>query len=226
MIKNTINEKIYVGCSVDVDRRINTHKSKLSKGIHNNLHLQQSYEKYGKDVFTFTLIEECTIENLYEREDYYATYYNSMDKNYGYNKLPTSENMRPKTLTDEIKKKISEAKKGIPSKYKGIKRPDDVIQKMKLNRKSTAGENNPMYGKKNPTTTERNKLRTKETMPPDYVWPTSVAVLQYTKEMELVKKWNSVREAAKHINRTEAAISMCTSGKNKTCAGFIWVKAD
>jgi len=63
-------------------------------------------------------------------------------------------------------------------------------------------------------------------MPSDHVWPTSIAVIQYTKEMAFIKKWDSVREAAKYVKRTEAAISMCTSGKNKTCAGYIWIKAN
>ena len=148
-----------------------------------------------------------------------------MDNKVGYNKLPTSKTRRPAYLTEEIKKKISESKKGIPCKYKGVKRPAEVVLKMKLNRKSTTGVNNPMYGKKNPATGERNKLRTKETMPSDYVWASSVAVLQYTKDMEFIKRFDSVREAAKSINRTEGAISMCTTGRNKTCAGYIWIKA-
>jgi len=226
MIKNNLNGKIYIGCSVDIDRRLNTHKYKLIKGNHPNLHLQQSWNKYGKDAFTFDLIEECNDSILYEREHHYADYYNALNNKVGYNKLPTASSKRPTYLTDEIKSKISESKKGIPCKYKGVKRPDTVIQKMKLNRKSTAGINNPMYGKKNPATVERNKLRTKESMPFDYVWPTSIAVIQYTKEMEFIKKWNSVREAANYVKRTEAAISMCTSGKNKTCAGYIWIKAN
>jgi len=224
LIKNTINNKVYIGCSINVTKRFYSHKYKLSKGIHPNLHLQKSYDKYGKDAFQFTVIEECTDDVLYEKEHYYATYYQSMDKTKGYNKLPTSNNKRPTYLTDEIKEKISNSKKGIPCKYKGVKRTEEVIQKMKDNRKPTYGKDNPMYGKKNPATAERNKLRTKESMPPDYVWPTSVAVIQYTKEMEFIKKWNSVREAAKHVKRTESAISKCTSGENKTCAGYIWVK--
>lgn len=225
MIKNNINGKIYIGCSVDINRRFNSHKNKLLKGKHPNLHLQQSWNKYGQSAFIFEIIEECDDSVLYEREHYYATYYNALDNKIGYNKLPTAKNKRPTYLTEEIKQKISESKKGIPCKYKGVKRPAEVVEKIKLNRKSTSGVNNPMYGKKNPATSERNKLKTKETMPSDYVWPTSVAVLQYTKEMELITKFNSVREAAKSIGRTEGAISMCTSGKNKTCAGYIWIKA-
>lgn len=225
MIKNNVNGKLYIGCSVDVNRRFNSHKNKLVNGVHPNLHLQQSWNKYGQEAFIFEIIEECNDSVLYEREHYYTTYYNTLDNKIGYNKLPTAENKRPAYLTEEIKQKISKSKKGIPCKYKGVKRPAEVVEKIKLNRKSTAGINNPMYGKKNPALSKTNRLRTKETMPSDYVWASSVAVLQYTKEMELVKKFNSVREAAKSVGRTEGAISMCITGRNKTCAGYIWVKA-
>lgn len=225
MIKNSVNGKLYIGCSVDVNRRFNSHKNKLINGKHPNLHLQQSWNKYGQASFIFEIIEECNDSVLYEREHYYATYYNVLDNKIGYNKLPTAKTKRPAYFTEEIKRKISESKKGIPCKYKGVKRPAEVILKMKLNRKSTAGVNNPMYGKKNPKTGERNKLRTKEKKPSDYVWASSVAVIQYTKDMEFIKRFDSVREAAKSVNRTEGAISMCTTGKNKTCAGYIWIKA-
>ena len=224
MIKNSVNGKIYIGCSVDVNRRFNSHKNKLVNGNHSNLHLQQSWNKYSQSAFTFEIIEECDDSILYEREHYYATYYNTLDNKIGYNKLPTSNNKRPAYLTEEIKQKISKSRKGIPCKYKGVKRSAEVVEKIKLNRKSTEGVNNPMYGKKNSATSERNKLKTKLTMPSDYVWHTSTAVNQYTKEMKLIKNFNSVREAAKSVSRTEGAISMCITGRNKTCAGYIWVK--
>jgi group I intron endonuclease len=224
MIKNTINGKIYIGCSINVERRLNAHRYYLIRGNHPNLHLQQSWNKYGKEAFIFELIEECINSVLYKREHFFATFYDCLNNKKGYNKLPTSENKRPSFFTEEIRKKISLSKIGIPCKYKGVKRPAEVIEKMKLNRKSTTGINNPMYGRKNPTTSERNKLRTKKTMPSDYVWPSSVAVFQYTKNMELIKRFDSVREAAKSVNRTQGAISMCITGRNTTCAGYIWTR--
>ena len=42
--------------------------------------------------------------------------------------------------------------------------------------------------------------------------------------MEFIKRFDSVREAAKSVNRTEGAISMCITRKNKTCAGYIWTR--
>ena len=110
MIKNIVNSKLYIGCSVDVNRRFNSHKNQLVNGKHPNLHLQQSWNKYGKTAFIFEIIEACNDSVLYEREHYYANYYNALDNKIGYNKLPTAQNKRPTYLTEEIKQKISESK--------------------------------------------------------------------------------------------------------------------
>lgn len=47
-------------------------------------------------------------------------------------------------------------------------------------------------------------------------------VLQFTKSGEFVNTYNSVKEAAKAVNKTSGAISMCCHGKTKSCAKYIW----
>jgi hypothetical protein len=42
--------------------------------------------KYGIENFSFTIIEECSIEDLDNKEKYWIAYYNSTDKNKGYNR--------------------------------------------------------------------------------------------------------------------------------------------
>lgn len=85
MIKNTVNNKVYIGQTKAFKYRWQQHKSDLRNNRHHNKHLQFAWFKYGEDVFTFEIIEECPIESLNEKEKYWIQYYNSNDSTYGYN---------------------------------------------------------------------------------------------------------------------------------------------
>ena len=70
-IRNKINNKIYIGSTVDFKKRKATHLKELRQGKHANSHLQNAWNKYGEDNFSFKIIERCSIENLLIREQYY-----------------------------------------------------------------------------------------------------------------------------------------------------------
>mgnify|MGYP000863314505 CR=1 FL=1 len=65
-IKNTINNKVYIGSSINVEKRLKDHFINLSKNKHHNQHLQFAYNKYGKDYFTKEILE--TFEDI-DRDD-------------------------------------------------------------------------------------------------------------------------------------------------------------
>jgi group I intron endonuclease len=70
-ITNTANNKYYVGSSVCIRTRWNSHKLHLRKGIHDNKYLQKAWNKYGEKVFDFTVVEESTREKLLDLEQTY-----------------------------------------------------------------------------------------------------------------------------------------------------------
>ena len=70
-IENTINKKFYIGSSVNYKRRWEQHIYELNKNKHDNIHLQRAWNKYGKDNFEFSIIEECENSNQYIEEQYY-----------------------------------------------------------------------------------------------------------------------------------------------------------
>ncbi len=80
-----INNKIYIGQSVDIKSRFINHRSKLKTKSHRNMHLQRSYDKYGKDNFKFKIIEECLQSELDDREIYWISFYKSNDGTFGFN---------------------------------------------------------------------------------------------------------------------------------------------
>lgn len=83
-ITNKANGKIYIGSSNSLDKRWYQHSFQLKNGIHANQHLQRAWNLYGEDNFVFEIIEECSPEIQFEREQYYLNTLNPFDDN-GYN---------------------------------------------------------------------------------------------------------------------------------------------
>lgn len=84
-IHNTINDKVYVGKTISFKQRVNKHKQHLNKGIHNNKYLQNSWNKHTSDKFEFSIIEECSQDNVDEREIFWIAKLKANNSKYGYN---------------------------------------------------------------------------------------------------------------------------------------------
>lgn len=72
------NGKSYIGQSNDIERRFSEHKTKTDIPIEIAIH------KYGEKAFTFEILEECSLEELNDKEKYWIKYYNTY-KGFGYN---------------------------------------------------------------------------------------------------------------------------------------------
>ena len=105
-IQNIINNKIYIGSSININNREYKHFWMLNKGIHDNQYLQNSYTLYGKNSFVFEVVEYCLESELIEKENYYITFYKSNESNFGYN-LATVNEFRRNTYNTEVKVKLS-----------------------------------------------------------------------------------------------------------------------
>lgn len=111
-VKNIINNKLYIGSSIDIDRRFKDHKRLLKGEYHYNIFLQRSWNKYGEGNFIFEIIEILSDDhNLIEREQFYIDKYESYNKNKGYNILKVANTRKGIKHTKETKKKISIAMK-------------------------------------------------------------------------------------------------------------------
>lgn len=84
---NLINGKIYIGLSVNIETRIYNHYwgAFHIKNKEYDSYLSRAIRKYGKDNFTYEIIETCTIAELPNRERYWIAYYQSTNRNIGYN---------------------------------------------------------------------------------------------------------------------------------------------
>ena len=72
MITNLINGKRYVGSSINIQQRLQTHRSNLRHKHHTNDHLQSAWTKYGEKNFDYSILEFCEKERRIEREQYYV----------------------------------------------------------------------------------------------------------------------------------------------------------
>jgi hypothetical protein len=74
-IQNKINNKCYIGSSINILTRLQKHKSLLRKNRHNNSYLQNAFNKYNESNFSMEILEICNLENLLEREQHYVNLY-------------------------------------------------------------------------------------------------------------------------------------------------------
>ena len=110
-ITNNINGKCYVGkTKYNSVARWKDHVI----GYHPNSAIHCAIAKYGVDNFTFEVIESnVDIDILDDMEIYYITLYNAKSP-FGYNLTDGGEGGKGLVLTDEWRRKQSEAHKGIP----------------------------------------------------------------------------------------------------------------
>ena len=79
-VKNNINGMMYIGQSKNIKQRWYRHRgSHTEKTI-----LSREMDKYGKDNFSFIVLQECEIDELDDLERYYISKYNTIYPN-GYN---------------------------------------------------------------------------------------------------------------------------------------------
>ncbi len=147
-IKNNVNNKKYIGSSVNIRGRLNTHAHDLIANRHSSKELQKDWNLYGEDAFSFNLLKECSSPFLIETEqffiDNYAPEYNfckiagrSIEPLYTKDaQLKLSKNRvgpwKGKTRSQETKDKISLTKMGKPAVVFGDKHPNAKLTSLKV----------------------------------------------------------------------------------------------
>jgi len=89
-ITNNINNKVYIGESLNIERRWQEHKNDLNSSNHHSYKLQDDWNEYGEENFDFEIIEE--LKNNFRHslnhlillvyEDKYIKEYDSINSGY------------------------------------------------------------------------------------------------------------------------------------------------
>ena len=111
-ITNIINGKIYVGQSIDIIERWKQHNYKAfnSNEIAYNSAIHCAFRKYGIENFVLEVLEECSAEDLDQREIYWIEQLNSLTPN-GYNILKGGQQFRKTTFCSKCGAPISRKNK-------------------------------------------------------------------------------------------------------------------
>lgn len=226
-IRNLKNDKVYVGSSVDIEKRLRTHKRNLLKKKHHNIHLQRAFNIDKSNNFKYETLELCDISSLLNREQAWinATKINS------YNLCPTAGNTLGRICSKETRikigisnknKKISKrTRKNLSKALKGKKKPKFWIENIK-------GEGNPFYGKKH---TKRVldiiiKANKGKKIPKNQIKKSikgrSKPVIQYDLDGNFIREWPSAKHAEKKRGFSSSVIGSCCKKKRKQHKKFIW----
>lgn len=109
-IINKVNGKIYIGCSLDLARRLTVHFSDLKAGRHSNRYLQSSYRKHGFDSFEVVIVEIVSDPLLLRQaEQRWIDHYGAADRRTGFNIIPDSQH---KSLALETRLRMSASRRG------------------------------------------------------------------------------------------------------------------
>jgi len=108
-IKNLVNQKEYVGCTIStLKKRFEEHIFRCTKSD-SNTKLCNSIRKYGSDKFMIELVEECELSSIYEREKFYINEMKTFDS--GLNSTIGGEGCLGYKHSKEIREKISKVLK-------------------------------------------------------------------------------------------------------------------
>lgn len=127
-----VSGKIYIGSSCAIKSRMKRHVLELKKTTHANKHLQCAWNKYGEIAFNIEIIEECDVDLLLLREEYWMNYYGSMDENTGYNQ---ESPQRRSYCSEDLRKRISAALSGKNHPNYGKKFSPERIARSLANKK-------------------------------------------------------------------------------------------
>lgn len=170
-IENLVNGKKYIGQSIDISARFDKHISLLRNNKHNNVHLQSAWNLYGESNFKLYIIEECDMDQLDDKEQFYISEMKAQNEMFGYNiepgghlnrsmseatKQKISESLKGRIFTDEHRQKIGEA-----NRVREI--TDEIKRHMSENHADVSGINNPNYGKHLSEETKRKIVENRNT---------------------------------------------------------------
>lgn len=242
-IENLLDHKKYIGQSVNLKKRLSKHLYELKNNRHFNDHLQQAWNKYGEENFKIFILDYCEKDELDKKEIYYIDLYNTMNRDYGYNK--DSGGNKCKTRNEESCDKMRTywkehggANKGLLQATEQAKKP--VVQYTK-NGEIISEFDSIMEASKQTGINFRNissactgthktsfgfvwrfkgddfdKFKVKDDI------KTRKVVRQYDLDEKFIKEYPSLSDVSKQTDFNFKNVSQVCNGKRKSAYGYIW----
>lgn len=208
-IRNVVNDKFYVGSTVDSRKRFWAHRKALRLGNHDCIHLQRAWDKYGEDCFKFEIIEQLNSkEELYPAEQKWLDEH--FGKDYCYNVAAHADSPM-RDASPEFRAKHAQIMRDYYAEHthprEGLRHTPETLDVMSQNRKGKhAGSDHYRYGK---TVSEetRKKIgdtqRGKKKAPGRTISPEGMAKIRAAAEAGHYSHW----EGRKHSEESKLKMS-------------------
>jgi group I intron endonuclease len=130
LLKNTVNEKVYIGSSVNVASRIQNHIKSLRENTHINPELQNFWNKYGEKSFIFICILVCERKDIIYYEQLVIDFYtNKLGWANLFNVLRVAGSRLGAKLTEQHKANLKKACIGNRSRTGQIQSAEERLKK-------------------------------------------------------------------------------------------------
>lgn len=202
VITNNINNKQYIGkTNTSIEKRWNYHKKDAHSKWHTNAPLYRAFNKYGIENFSIKQLEECSADDVSNKEIYWI------------DKLNTYHNGYNATLGGDSKHYYNYQE--IASKYQELQSQKETAEYFNcdLHTVRTACKE---CGIEITSATEVNRR----------LYGKSVLMIDINTD-KVLQKFDFIKEAYDYIDKPESShIQEVCNGKRKTAYGYKWQWSD
>jgi len=227
-IMNSVNDKLYIGQTTKpLNKRMSEHRYGARTAKHFS-HLYNAMNKYGSDVFSIELIEECLIELLDEREKFWIAKLNTLTS--GYNLTSGGQGVQKRHDTMKRLGKMSPFCGHASPHRRAVKQfnlngdllqefPSVLAASIAMSSASCTGIRGCCKGR---AKTAFGFIWKYADDASSFISPFKHPVRQLSLDDKLIREFTSIRGAADCTNAHYGSIHKVLRGINKTAGGFKW----
>jgi len=226
-ITNMLNNKIYIGQTLNFVERATRHRRELFLNKHYSKHLQKSYNL--GNTFEIKILEICEIDELDNKEIFWISLLNTTNKKLGYNIYPGGNSLRGYVQSKESNQKRSNSLKGRKPNIESLCKPvlsydskTGKFVKEYVSISETARQLNVRISSVSSSLLKQNfsiknlifKYKTDEffqetiDLIPNSRRDLKKKIVQRDLENNIIKVWTSREEISKHLNLTLVLIRL------------------
>ena len=217
-ITNNYNKMSYIGKSIHIEQKWKEHLA--GKGSKN---LFKDLQEYGKENFSFEILEECSKEELNQKEIKWIAFYNTYNNGYnedkgGDNNIQAIKATQKTIYCYDLEGNFITSYISLSEAERHTNIPNANISKAARGLRKKAGDYQWRYEKIDKIEPYSRKF----TMPPHSHEHMKKSVKQYDLDGNFIAEYSSITEASKKTGANQKSIGMNCNKQRKTAGGFIW----